>query len=196
MPVILFRTPYILQSRPCSSKFLNHKESNNARNLLKLLLSRPCSSKIFNHSESINLPSNLAYAPPRSSIIKHQTMQVLPPKLFISYNLVHAPTNFSIIKHQASFYFQNKIFNLQASNNASFPFPKLFISSNLAHTTPSLSIIKHQTMPFFLSKTLSILQSRPCSSKLFNHQVSNNAIFSFKTHILSSNLAHAPPSIK
>ena len=86
-------------SMACSSKIPNHQASNNASysfqnslyppfSSMFLQISQswrikqcqkspqtppisPISSKIFNNSESINLSSNLAHAPPRSSIIKH-----------------------------------------------------------------------------------------------------------------------------
>ena len=48
----------------------------------------------------------------------------------------------------------------------------------------SFSVIKHQPMPIYYSKTYSIIQSRPCSSKLLSHQASNN-VNSFYSKILS-----------
>ena len=91
--------PPPILSMACSSKIPNHQASNNASysfqnslyppfSSMFLQISQswrikqcqkspqtppisPISSKIFNHSESINLSSNLAHAPPRSSIIKH-----------------------------------------------------------------------------------------------------------------------------
>ena len=101
----------LVHAPPCSSKFLNHKESNNARNLLKLLLSRPCSPMLLQDLQSSSIKQckfslqNSSY-PTISSMLLQISQSSSTKQVFIS------KTRYSIFKHQTMpvFLSQNSLY--------------------------------------------------------------------------------------